>query len=451
MAGVTMSCLPEEGRISLILFLPNKRQWHPAPLGIAFIWSNQALARKEEWRVVSSGSALKSMLDYDLYNRLAMMVQAVTLSKAETEEEHPVRPLIGVPTPARESEHGPIFRADAVGAWAAERTEGSTLLMPVWPLPPAVPLFQTLWPQLLRFDGLLLSAHVHTEQECWYRHWQDASEQMAAQRWVIDGELALVQLAILLGMPILALGDGAEKLNVALGGQLLQEAEPRKKSRRSAVPTPNLWPRRALMIRKHTRLAAIFDNQQLSVGVPSTPQQAIEYLGQGLRRSADAEDGSVVAFERADRFFAMGFLGRIDWMLEQCAPVFESFIEACQQYAHIRRQMDLESMRQEICTYLTQQVEAEHPLLPPIQSAVKPRKRSAPSDAMALSAIQHAENGQEMSELAGVTMFASLPVAESSSISSTKSSTLKRREHVPSPEEMKRHRKQQISRTRERS
>ena len=75
-------------------------------------------------------------------------------------QECPVEltPIIGIPILVRQSEQGPQFMADAVGAWSLERMGARLLLVPLWPLPTHEQVYQSLWPLMQSMDGLLLPA-----------------------------------------------------------------------------------------------------------------------------------------------------------------------------------------------------------------------------------------------------------------------------------------------------
>jgi putative glutamine amidotransferase len=96
-------------------------------------------------------------------------------------------------------------------------------------------------------------------------------------------ELELIARALQKNMPILAICRGAQVLNVALGGTLVPHlrAHPRGEHKISIEP--------------RTRLRKIFGAN--AVNVNSSHHQALDKLGNGLKISARAADGTVEAVE----------------------------------------------------------------------------------------------------------------------------------------------------------
>ncbi|GHO50811.1 hypothetical protein KSX_89740 [Ktedonospora formicarum] len=145
----------------------------------------------------------------------------VSKIKQGVEQEHFSRayqPIIGIPIPIQQTAQGPLMLADAVGAWAIERMGGRVFLIPLWPFPPHKHMYHSLWPLVQSMDGLLLPAS--TQGAHWSIHWHQRESRPGPQIWSLTWEMALMQLATFIGMPILAIADGAEKWNVALGGMI---------------------------------------------------------------------------------------------------------------------------------------------------------------------------------------------------------------------------------------
>src|SRR5512147_1749535 len=70
------------------------------------------------------------------------------------------QPIIGIPILAKQGSQGPVFMADAVGAWAIARMRARVLLIPLWPFPAHAHIYQSLWSLIQAIDGLLLPAGV---------------------------------------------------------------------------------------------------------------------------------------------------------------------------------------------------------------------------------------------------------------------------------------------------
>ncbi|MBE3560310.1 MAG: hypothetical protein IMW89_13960 [Ktedonobacteraceae bacterium] len=316
------------------------------------------------------------------------------------------RPIIGMPLPVQQGEHGLILLADAIGAWAVERMSARLLLLPLWPFPPHRHLYQSLWPLMQAIDGLFLPAGLQGSD--WYTLWKTSRQQPDPAGWPLCWELALAQLATVIGMPLLAVGDGAEKWNSALGGKrgnrpgnqlgadgrdggdggeerddpLKGAASPARTAHAAAAPplSPDAWERHRLRVRAHSTLACVLQaalarqtGEQQPWELAFLPQQAIERLAPGLRSCAQSEAGTVVGFERGDGLFGVGMLGRLDWGLDQLygATLFEAFVQACRAFDHTWRQTGAawEEARDVICTTVAELVAQGQPLIPATEQA----------------------------------------------------------------------------------
>ncbi|GHO47630.1 gamma-glutamyl-gamma-aminobutyrate hydrolase family protein [Ktedonospora formicarum] len=134
-------------------------------------------------------------------------------------------------------------------------------------------------------DGLLLPAS--TQGAHWSTHWHQRENRPGPQIWSLTWEMALMQLATFIGMPILAIADGAKKWNVALGGTI-QEVPA------SASPpeptTPENWERHMIRVRSQIRLASYLQPAvRAQEGEPEPwklsfmPHQAIETVAPPVR------------------------------------------------------------------------------------------------------------------------------------------------------------------------
>jgi putative glutamine amidotransferase len=117
-----------------------------------------------------------------------------------------------------------------------------------------------------------------------------------------ESEIQLVRLALGRGIPVFGICGGAQVLNVALGGSLLQDIP---------AQVPKAYKHSGLSERAHsvdivpeTRLAAIIGLQEMRVN--SLHHQAVKVPGKGLVVSATARDGVIEAVEIPDRPFAIG-------------------------------------------------------------------------------------------------------------------------------------------------
>lgn len=319
------------------------------------------------------------------------------------------QPIIGIPVPVQQSSQGPLLLADAVGAWAIERMQGRVFLIPLWPFPTHERVYQSLWSLMQSMDGLLLPASVQGTD--WYADWADwqtRTSQHDPQTWPLAWEMALAQLATYLGMPILAIADGADKWNCALGGKMAEMAEmadgsadvhdvpahaaqTRRAMNTATDPSPETWERHSVRVRAQSQLASYLQpalamqNEQEPwelAFMPTHPHQRVAQLAPGLRSCAQSEETTVVAFERKDAAFGLGIVGRLDWGLDQLygTALFDAFLLACRSFDHVRLQNHgWESSREVICATVMERVMQGQSLIPvPSPSSGEKRQRSGP-------------------------------------------------------------------------
>lgn len=274
---------------------------------------------------------------------------------------HDHSPIIGIPIPVTQGRQGPLFVSDALGAWAIERAGGRIFLIPLWPFPTHTHIYQSLWPLVQSMDGLLLPAGVQqTEGDAW---WKEGEQEPGRQGWAISWEMALAQLATYLGMPVLAIADGAETWNSALGGTRGNAPSNR------AQPTPNTpetWECHTIRVRAQSALAGYLqpaiakpDGEQWPWELAFMPFQGVKRVAPGLRSCAQSEEGTVIAFERRDGAFGLGILGRPDWGLHQvyATTLFDAFLRASQSFDRVRQQQQgWEAARDTICATVSELV-----------------------------------------------------------------------------------------------
>ncbi|GCE09135.1 gamma-glutamyl-gamma-aminobutyrate hydrolase [Dictyobacter aurantiacus] len=278
------------------------------------------------------------------------------------------QPIIGIPILVKQESQGPVLMADAVGVWAVERMRARVFLIPLWPFPTHTHTYQSLWSLMQSIDGLLLPAGIQGTD--WYTVWKADEHEPGSESWPIAWEMALAQLATYMGMPVLAIADGAEKWNCALGGT--RRESPGESEPMTTLPPEN-WTRHTIRVRAQSALASVLqpairsqDGEQEPWELACMPQQGIEHLAPGLRSCAKTEDGWMVAFERSDGVFGLGILGRLDWGLDQKygTAVFEAFLQACRTFDDARRQQEgWQSMRDELCSRISTLVAQNLPLL----------------------------------------------------------------------------------------
>jgi putative glutamine amidotransferase len=193
-------------------------------------------------------------------------------------------PVIGITTRRMDRDSLRLDVVDRAYGDAISRSGGAAHLLPR----PAGPTGGSV---LAGLDGLLLSGGGDVDPT---RYGQSPSAEIGGvDSDRDDWEVALVRQAFEVELPILGVCRGAQVLNVACGGTLLQHLPahsslPHLVLEREAVA-------HVVRIEPSTQLFAIEGAAQ--IGTNSVHHQAVEAIGQGLRATAWAEDGTVEAIE----------------------------------------------------------------------------------------------------------------------------------------------------------
>jgi putative glutamine amidotransferase len=150
-------------------------------------------------------------------------------------------------------------------------------------------------------------------------------------------ELDLARRAMAADLPLLAICRGAQVLNVAAGGTLVQDIP---SSITTTVPHSVKQPGNAVahtvQIEPGSRLERALGSTVDSshhCRVNSRHHQSVARIGAGLRPSARADDGVVEAIERPDAAFCLGVQWHPEnfWTTGEFAPLFDSFIAAARE------------------------------------------------------------------------------------------------------------------------
>jgi putative glutamine amidotransferase len=147
-------------------------------------------------------------------------------------------------------------------------------------------------------------------------------------------ELAVARQADAREMPILAICRGTQALNVARGGSLIQhlpEISPEFAHRQSAPGDQTSHP---IEIEPGSRLAMALGDDEVEVAdeldVNSFHHQAIERLGEGLKVTARAPDGTIEAIEDSSHPFLIGVQWHAETLVQRPyeAALFRNFVRA---------------------------------------------------------------------------------------------------------------------------
>ncbi|HEY3766923.1 MAG TPA: gamma-glutamyl-gamma-aminobutyrate hydrolase family protein [Gaiellales bacterium] len=137
-------------------------------------------------------------------------------------------------------------------------------------------------------------------------------------------ELALIREALRRDMPVLGICRGMQLLNVALGGDLHQHL-----GSETHKGPPGRYTFHDVTVASGTRLAEVLGTRTRT---HSCHHQAPDRLGDGLRASAHAEDGTVEAVESPSARFSVGVL----WHPEEDdvggAPLFRELVAQATTY-----------------------------------------------------------------------------------------------------------------------
>jgi putative glutamine amidotransferase len=246
------------------------------------------------------------------------------------------RPLIAVtssemrdpPPHLRKPQADPARREMALGMPYLEALEHSEALPVVVP-----PLREKAIDDLLdQVDGLLLSGGPDIDPAS---YGEPPHRCLGPTEPRLDAfELALAQAADRRGTPILAICRGAQLLNVARGGTLIQhlpdvvggEIEHRQREAADALT-------HEVEIDADSRLAEVLGWTEGRVN--SFHHQAVDQLGRGLRVTAHAPDGTIEGFEAPEHPFVVAVQWHAEYLIHwpQHAPLFDAFVAACREPA----------------------------------------------------------------------------------------------------------------------
>jgi gamma-glutamyl-gamma-aminobutyrate hydrolase PuuD len=231
-----------------------------------------------------------------------------------------MRPLIGITTYLTRASFGAweedsaLVPADYVRA--VERAGGRALLVP--------PSDDGVDETLDALDGVVFSGGSDLDPATYGQERHEATAGIVEER--DRGELALLQAALARDMPVLAVCRGSQILNVALGGDLVQHL-PEVVGDEKHKQVPGEFAEHDVAVEPQTRLGELIGDH---APVKSHHHQGFGRLGDGLRETARADDGTVEALEDPAKRFAIGVL----WHPEagEDAALFEALVAEAREY-----------------------------------------------------------------------------------------------------------------------
>jgi putative glutamine amidotransferase len=178
-------------------------------------------------------------------------------------------------------------------------------------------------------DGLVFSGGSDLDPELYGEEAHPETDGVVRER--DDFELELMRAALARDLPLLAICRGSQVLNVALGGDLEQHV-PDRVAADTHKQTPGVFADHDVEVLGGTRLASIVGDR---TDVKSHHHQGYGELGEGLRESARAADGTVEALEDPTRRFTLGVL----WHPEEGEDLalFKALIAEAAEYRKTRR------------------------------------------------------------------------------------------------------------------
>jgi putative glutamine amidotransferase len=204
---------------------------------------------------------------------------------------------------------------------AVERAGGRALVVP--------PSEDGVEETLDALDGLLLSGGADLDPASYGADPDPATNNIRPAR--DRAELALLEGALARDMPVLAVCRGSQILNVARGGDLVQDLPDAIGDERHRE-TPGIFSQHPVRIEDDSQLGSIASGHG---PVASSHHQGFGRIGEGLREVAWADDGTVEGLEDPSHRFALGVL----WHPEagEDARLFEALVAEARRYREERR------------------------------------------------------------------------------------------------------------------
>jgi putative glutamine amidotransferase len=236
-----------------------------------------------------------------------------------------MKPIVGITSYAEEVTWGAWTETAALVpisyVRAIERAGGRPLVVP--------PSEDSIEDTLRVLDGIVFSGGSDLDPELYEaeRHPETDEARQVRDR----AEMALLSAALECDMPVLAVCRGSQVLNVARGGNLVQHL-PEVLGHERHRHTPGEWSDHDVKVEPESRVGRLLGNR---APVKSHHHQGYGRIGEGLRETGWAEDGTVEALEDPSKRFAVGVL----WHPEEGEDMslFEALVEEAAQYREDRR------------------------------------------------------------------------------------------------------------------
>lgn len=235
-----------------------------------------------------------------------------------------MKPVIGITSYAEEVTWGAWVEAAALVpisyVHAVEHAGGRPLVVP--------PSEDSIEETLAVLDGIVFSGGSDLDPA---HYGAEPHPETDEAREVRDrAEMALLTAALERDMPVLAVCRGSQVLNVALGGDLDQHL-PDKIGHEGHREKPGAWSEHEVKLEPESRVGSLLGER---TPVKSHHHQGYGRIGEGLRETAWADDGTVEALEDPSKRFAVGVL----WHPEegQDLALFEALVGEARGYREAR-------------------------------------------------------------------------------------------------------------------
>jgi putative glutamine amidotransferase len=185
---------------------------------------------------------------------------------------------------------------------------------------------------LAEIDGLLLTGGGDVDPAFYGEDRHPATDDAEPGR--DEFEIDLARRAMSSDVPVLAICRGAQVLNVAAGGSLVQDIPSGVDSDLAhAVTEPKNLECHDVRIERGSQLARALGDRatpSCSCRVNSRHHQSVGRTGAGLVVSATAEDGVVEGIEKPDAAFCIGVQWHPEnfWRTGEFRPLFDAFVAA---------------------------------------------------------------------------------------------------------------------------